>query len=103
MIAAISGVFLALLGISSHNYLHQRDNWRMFCLNLTGLNYREWRVSHAISHHMYPNSRYDLEVTNFEPALRWLPKEKSEMHKRISVVFAPFMWLVLIKLTIVKR
>lgn len=75
----------------------------MFCFNLTGFNYQEWRISHSISHHMYPNTAHDLEVINFEPFLRWIPKEKTELFKIISVVSAPFVWLVVADLTILKR
>lgn len=101
--STIAGASLALLGIASHNYLHTRDNWRMFCLNLTGLNYREWRITHVISHHMYPNTAHDLEVLHFEPLMKWIPQHKSELFKILSVVSAPLVWLMVADLTILKR
>lgn len=102
-LAVLAGISLVLLGISSHNYLHRRDNWRMFCFNLTGLNFREWRVSHAMSHHMYPNTFYDLEVTNFEPTMQWTPRKKSERQKIVSVLISPLIWTILIKMTLLRR
>lgn len=102
-LSILTGIVLMLLGIASHNYFHRRDNWRMFCFNLTGLNYREWRISHAISHHMYPNTIYDLEVTNFEPLLKWMPMEKSEWEKVVSIVACPFIWGLVIKAAILRR
>lgn len=102
-LSIFTGIALVLLGIASHNYFHRRDNWRMYCFNLCGLNYREWRVSHAISHHMYPNTKYDVEVANFEPLLMFTPVEKSERLKVISVFVSPVVWLVLIKTTMIRR
>ena len=99
-----TGISLTLLGISAHNFLHRRNNWRMLYLNLTGLNYQEWRISHVLSHHMFPNTFHDLEVSNFEPLrVCWIPKERSEMQKLMSVVVSPFVWILLIKSTILKR
>lgn len=119
-LSVFTGISLNLLAIASHNYLHQRgmkisslehlsthltlaDNWRMYCFNLTGMNYREWRISHAISHHMYPNTIYDMETFTFEPLVRWLPKWKSKHQKLLSVVMLPLLWLVIIKLAILRR
>lgn len=90
LLSIIAGIFLAFLGIVSYNILHQRDNWRMQILNLTGLNYREWRVSHVLSQHMYPNTLNDLEM----PFLM-IPKK---FH-----LIRLFVWCFLIKLTIVQR
>lgn len=103
LVSAIAGISLGLLGICSHNYLHARDNWRMFCLNLTGLNYREWRISHAISHHMYPNTAHDLELIAFEPILKWIPKHKTQLYKFSSVISAPLVWLTMADHTILNR
>lgn len=75
----------------------------MYCLNLLGINYREWRVSHVISHHMYPNTLLDLEVSGFEPLMEWFPKSKSRKRKIFSVIIAPLTWMFIIKLSILKR
>lgn len=101
--AILTGFCLNSLGIASHNYLHKKDNWRMYCLNLLGINYREWRVSHVISHHMYPNTLLDLEVFGFEPFMEWFPKSKSRKRKIFSVIIAPLTWMFIIKLSILKR
>lgn len=103
ILAVLTGISLVLLGISSHNYLHQKDNWRMFCLNLSGFNYREWRISHAMSHHMFPNTIYDLEVTNFEPMMQYIPKDKTESQKLISILITPIIWIILVKATLLRR
>jgi hypothetical protein len=98
-----TGISLAFVGITSHNYLHQRDNWRMYRMNLTGYNYREWRVVHAMSHHMFPNTLHDLEVMNVEPILQWLPRYKSKGYKIASGVLCPLVWLLSIHLSLLKR
>jgi hypothetical protein len=99
----LAGIAMAFVGICSHNYLHQRDNWRMYCMNLTGYNYREWRVAHAMSHHMFPNSLHDVEVSNVEPMLQWLPRYKSRGYRIMSGVLCPFVWLLSIHLALLKR
>lgn len=34
--------------ILSHNFMHQRNNWRMYTSCLVSSNWRDWRVFHAI-------------------------------------------------------
>ena len=49
---AMSGVVLALLMICSHNFFHQRDNWRMYAFDLSSFSSYDWRITHAYSHHV---------------------------------------------------
>lgn len=102
-LAMLSGVFLNGLLVIAHNYFHQKNNWRMLCFNLTMLNYREWRVSHAMSHHLYTNSYYDLEISMFEPFLQWIPRPKTKTQKVLSFLFSPVVWTVLIAMTNIYR
>lgn len=102
-LALLSGVFLLWMLVAAHNFFHQKDNWRMFCFNLTLLNYTEWRVSHAMSHHLYTNSYYDLEISMFEPWLQWIPRPKTKLQKIISPIVSPIVWTVLIKATAIIR
>lgn len=102
-LSMLSGVALGLLTLSAHNFLHQKDNWRMYCFNLSGLNYREWRVSHVLSHHMYPNTVMDFEVFRFEPFVKWFPIEKTFADKMASVVLLPLLWLSLPTVMMMKR
>jgi hypothetical protein len=39
----ICALSLLALTIISHNFIHQRDNWRMYLVNFSTQNYREWR------------------------------------------------------------
>lgn len=77
----MAGIVLNWTVIASHNFFHQRDNWRMYLFNLSMMSYRGWRISHALSHHIYPNTLHDLEISSFEPFLNWLPSDKIKATK----------------------
>lgn len=102
-LASLCGVFVFWQLVIAHNYFHQKDNWRMFCFNLSLLNHREWRISHVMSHHLYTNSYYDLEITMFEPFLTWLPYPKSWTKKMIMTVLSPVVWTLLTTVTSIER
>lgn len=73
----------------SHNFIHQADNWRMFTANFSFFNFRDFRVFHAMSHHMYPNTYCDLEVTMYEPNLKWIPyADKTKLY----ILYAYVIW-----------
>lgn len=72
-LAIIASFLYTWIVIAGHNYLHRRDNLRMIYFNLSFMSYRDWRMSHALSHHMFPNSLHDVEIMLFEPLLCWLP------------------------------
>lgn len=52
----LAGFILSITVIGSHNFFHIRDNWRKYYFDLSLLSHHEWRVSHAISHHLFPNT-----------------------------------------------
>lgn len=79
----------------AHNFFHQRDNWRMFLFDL-GLNSsREWRISHSISHHNYPNTIMDHELSTLEPYLVLLPKSSKSFYRRYGVIFTSIIYFSL--------
>ena len=41
--------------------------------DLSLLSSREWRISHAFSHHLYTNTYYDIELAALEPLLVFAP------------------------------
>lgn len=43
-----AGQFAAWLNTLSHNFSHQRNNWRMYTANLVFTGWRDWRVYHGI-------------------------------------------------------
>lgn len=91
----LTSLLLTWTVISAHNYFHRKDNFRMTYFNLTFLNYKEWRISHALSHHLYPNSLFDLEITLFEPFLCWIPKTKNFIQRYISWIYGPILYGIL--------
>ncbi|TPX32325.1 hypothetical protein SmJEL517_g04504 [Synchytrium microbalum] len=72
-LAVVAGVVAALLSVTSHNYGHQGDNFRMYYMDLTVLNNADFRMSHATSHHLYPNTNWDLELWGLEATWPLLP------------------------------
>jgi uncharacterized membrane protein SirB2 len=44
----LAGQLGLLMFRASHNFMHQKNNWRMFLPNLMLVSYRDWRVIHAI-------------------------------------------------------
>lgn len=87
----------AWMNAGSHNFNHQRDSWRMYSANFILIGWRDWRVFHGMvsffyrfeeygilifnlffvnglqSHHLYPNSFTDLEISAYEPTFHWIP------------------------------
>ncbi|KAG5684986.1 hypothetical protein PVAND_014189 [Polypedilum vanderplanki] len=77
----LAGQLLAWLVPISYNFLHKADNWRMYSGNLALQTTRDMRIYH-MSHHMYPNTYADLEVSTFEPYIKWIPLlEKGWLYK----------------------
>jgi len=52
----LAGFALGCTAVGAHNFFHMRDNWRMYYFDLTPLSSAEWRVSHGLSHHLFPNT-----------------------------------------------
>lgn len=69
----LAGLLLNFLVVSAHNFFHMKDNLRMYYFDLCLMGSRNWRISHALSHHLYTNSLLDLELVMFEPLLQWVP------------------------------
>ncbi|KAG7307965.1 hypothetical protein JYU34_006589 [Plutella xylostella] len=94
----VSSVSLAWLTVASHNYIHRKTNWRMYCFNFSMWSYRDFRVSHALSHHLFPNTLMDLEVSAFEPLVWWNPRRDKPFHAKFSflieLAYFPLAFLV---------
>lgn len=101
---ALSGLSMCYTLISAHNFFHRRDNFRMLYFNLTFLNYKEWRISHAMSHHLFPNSLYDLEIVLFEPIFCWIPSPMKTFTQRyVSWLYSPIIYAFLFVDQLAKR
>lgn len=87
LLALVTGLFLGLSSSAAHNWFHQADSkaWRRFYFDLSCLSHQEWRISHALSHHLHTNSLTDVEVTAVEPFLSFLPVAKTKIQLQLSV------------------
>ncbi|XP_076163345.1 cytochrome b5-related [Ptiloglossa arizonensis] len=104
LIIVAAGIFLAWTTIIAHNYFHMRDNFRMYYFDLSTMSSKEWRISHVMSHHMYPNTYWDYEIYMAEPFLQWYPyKNKSMVRSFISQLISPIVWALTFHLQMIKR
>lgn len=102
----LAAVALTLLTNSAHNYLHQADNVRMYYFNLSGLSCSEWRVSHAMSHHMFTNTLLDMETTMLDPMLVFLPASaavKSTVTRFAQWLYGPLVYVLFFAITVFGR
>ncbi len=63
VLAIISGFCLGINIMTAHNFFHKKDNFRMYYFDLSLFSHNDWRISHVISHHIYPNTILDLEMS----------------------------------------
>ena len=68
----LGGMFFGMNCVQAHNWFHKRMNLRMFVFDFAGLSSLEWRISHTLSHHPFPNTVNDFELVAFEPFVKWL-------------------------------
>lgn len=80
ILVTAAGVMLGMIMICSHNFLHQKNNWRMYVFDLSLMSFAEWRISHVISHHVYPNTILDWEVACLDPVYDFLPSKRNWWH-----------------------
>ncbi|XP_053971020.1 cytochrome b5-related protein-like [Hylaeus volcanicus] len=99
-----AGVFLGWTTIAAHNYFHMRNTFRMYYFDLSAMSSKEWRITHVMSHHTYPNTLWDYEIYVAEPFLQWLPdKTKSKLQSFFSQFWSPLIWSTTFIVNLVKR
>ncbi|KAF5293575.1 hypothetical protein FQA39_LY03060 [Lamprigera yunnana] len=76
-VALVASISICLLLIASHNYIHQRDNYRMYYSDIFMFSSRTFRILHILSHHSYPNTTADVDLTFSLPAINVFPEEKN--------------------------
>lgn len=63
--------------------------------NISLLSYRNFRISHVLSHHIYPNTLHDLEISFLEDFLKWIPSKKIKsdgLSRYISWIISPILY-----------
>ena len=86
--SVFAGLFLSLNMICAHNFFHQKNSWRMNLFDLGLLSSTEWRVTHALSHHLYTNSILDFELSDFEPWFDFRVYPKGLFRRYLPYIFA---------------
>lgn len=84
LLAIVCAFALQSLATISHNFWHQKRNWRMYTWDFTFYSSHHWRITHAISHHSFPNTAYDYELMAFEPFIEYLPVEKGFLRNLLT-------------------
>ncbi|XP_072939420.1 cytochrome b5-related protein-like [Epargyreus clarus] len=83
------GFIMSAVTICAHNYFHRSDSWRMYLFNVSGLNYTDWRISHALSHHLHTNTVQDIELSALEPFLLYLPYKDKPIWAQMASFYYP--------------
>ncbi|CAG9795227.1 unnamed protein product [Diatraea saccharalis] len=99
----ISSLTLAWTIVASHNYIHRKTNWRMYIFSMCLWSYRDFRVSHALSHHLYPNTLMDLEISAFEPIIQWNPRPDKPFFTYFTFLFQCLLYPFSFIINFVKR
>lgn len=104
-LAILSGICLSWTMVCAHQFIHRKNNSRLLYLNYMLLSYKDIRISHVLSHHMYLNSTNDLEQLMFEPLSTWIPpmKTKAFIQNYLGWVYGPIIWSLLSMFTLVLR
>ncbi|XP_049870170.1 cytochrome b5-related protein-like [Pectinophora gossypiella] len=88
-ITLVTGVVLSGLTICAHNYFHRSDSWRMYLFNVCGMSYKEWRITHALSHHLHTNTLQDIELSVLEPFLIFTPYKDKPIWAQMAALYYP--------------
>ncbi|CAK1546129.1 unnamed protein product [Leptosia nina] len=76
---------LTCLTFCGHNYFHRTDSWRM-----------DWRVTHAMSHHLHTNTAQDIELGLLEPFLQFLPNPNKPILVQMAAFYYPVIYAFVI-------
>merc|ERR1719446_98006 len=88
--AVIAGFTLQPFHGIGHNALHVKDNIWMYCYDFCGWKHHKHRTSHAIAHHLHPNTPLDLE---FPEPYSFVDTKNAHRNSRLVILLGPFgMW-----------
>ncbi|XP_045494027.1 cytochrome b5-related protein-like [Colias croceus] len=88
----VLGYLLSALTICAHNYFHRSDSWRMYLFNVSGFSYADWRITHAMSHHLHTNTAQDIELSLVEPFLQFLPNPNKPIWAQMAAFYYPIVF-----------
>lgn len=100
----LAGFLMNFTVMGAHNFLHLRDNLHMYYFDFSFMSCKDWRVTHALGHHMYPNTLLDIELCFNEQIFQWLPlKDKSWVLRYGSWFYSPIIYALLFFLAFFQR
>lgn len=65
--------------------------------------FRDFRVSHVLSHHLYTNTLMDLEISALEPFLFYNPRKDKPLHARLGFITEFFLFPFIFLFSFAKR
>lgn len=90
LLAVLAGFTLQPFHGIGHNFLHMKDNIWMYAYDFCGWKHHKHRVSHAICHHLHPNTGLDLE---FPEPYSYVATNNADKNSRWVVLLGPWgMW-----------
>jgi len=90
LLAVLAGFTLQPFHGIGHNFLHMKDNIWMYAYDFCGWKHHKHRISHALSHHLHPNTGLDLE---FPEPYSYVATSNASQNSRWVVLTGPWgMW-----------
>jgi hypothetical protein len=64
----------SLMGIFgvAHNFIHHKENLFSNLIKFTGFSFNDFQIMHCLSHHPFPNTELDMEITALQPLVYWI-------------------------------
>ena len=75
----------------------------MYIFDLSFFSSHQWRISHALSHHLYPNTIYDFEISMLEPLFCFLPQKKNFIQRHFVYIYIHIFYCLAIPIEVLKR
>eukprot|EP00930_Biecheleria_cincta_P048947 TRINITY_DN3419_c0_g1_i1.p1 TRINITY_DN3419_c0_g1~~TRINITY_DN3419_c0_g1_i1.p1 ORF type:complete len:795 (-),score=113.39 TRINITY_DN3419_c0_g1_i1:68-2452(-) len=89
-LAILAGFTLQTFHGIGHNALHMKDNIWMYAYDFCGWKHHKHRTSHALSHHLFPNTALDLE---FPEPYSYVAANNAHNNSRWVILLGPLgMW-----------
>lgn len=55
--------------------------------------FSDWRISHAMSHHLHTNTANDIELSMLEPFLLYLPRSDKPIWAQMGAFYYPVIFV----------
>ncbi|OXA46666.1 Cytochrome b5-related protein [Folsomia candida] len=104
LLQILAGIILGMVVVGAHNFLHLKDTWRRFYFDLCPMTSFEFRITHGLSHHLFPNTILDYEVIALQPIFELLPsRPKNLLNRYGSLIYSHFVYSQIMGQDILRR